>query len=240
MKEKEQAAMPDWEQWRAFIQQQAPALGLTVTGDQTRCFAVHARELADWNRKFNLTAITDPTETAVKHFLDSLAPSRFIPDGAGLLDVGTGAGFPGIPLKIVRPSLSLTLIDGTLKKINFVRHVIQSLELDRTAALHARAESLGRDPAFRGAFDVVICRALGPLPDFVRVAAPLIRENGRLIAMKGGRAEEELEQLEKFKLPLGPKKVAVKEAFKIDLHPYTLPASGDQRALIVLTLTAPF
>ena len=237
---KKQAGMPDWEQWREFIQRQATGLGLTVTGDQARCFAVHARELTDWNRKINLTAITDPTETAVKHFLDSLAPARFIPDKASLLDVGTGAGFPGIPLKIVRPSLSLTLIDGTLKKINFVRHVIQSLELDRTAALHARAESLGRDPAFRGAFDVVICRALGPLPDFVRVAAPLLRENGRLIAMKGRRAEEELEQLEKLKLPLGPKKVAVKEAFKIDLHPYTLPASGDQRALIVLTLTAHF
>jgi 16S rRNA (guanine527-N7)-methyltransferase len=232
---RKQMENPDWEKWQELIRQQAAAMGLSITPAQTRLFAVHAAELLRWNAKINLTAITDPAEAAVKHFLDSLAPSLYIPGNSSLLDIGTGGGFPGIPLKVANPSLAVTLVDATLKKINFVRQVIRLLALDNTTAIHSRAELLEKDPAFRQAFDTVICRAFDSLPDFVSIAGRLVRPGGRLIAMKGKQAEAEVSSLNSLELTVNDRQTDVRSLFTIDVHPYALPVLGDQRSLIILT-----
>ncbi len=198
-------------------------------------FAIHADELFRWNRKINLTAITDPTEAAIKHFLDALVPAHQIPDNTSLLDVGTGGGFPGIPLKVIKPSLTVTLVDATLKKINFVRQVIRTMNLDNITAVQDRAESLINDPLFAGRFDTVICRAFDALPGFVSLSHGLIRTNGRLIAMKGPQVETELKQLETLKLNINGRVMTARDRFSIDVYHYTLPVLGDQRSLIILT-----
>lgn len=230
--------MPDGSQWRELIIQQAPELGLSITEEQARLFTVHAGELVRWNQKINLTAITDPIEMAVKHFLDSLVPSPYIPEHAAVLDMGTGGGFPGIPLKIIKPSLTITLIDATLKKINFVRQVIRASGLDRVTALHCRAQALRNDPAFTGRFDTVICRAFDSLDAFITLSHGLVRENGRLIAMKGRQTEDELPQLDDLKLDRGGRRVYARDLFSIDVHRYNLPVTGDHRSLVILSPTA--
>lgn len=225
----------DWEEWQAFIREHAAPLGLSVTPAQARLFAVHAAELLRWNKKINLTAITDPVEIAIKHVLDSLVPSLYIPEGATLLDIGTGGGFPGIPLKAALPSLSVTLIDATLKKITFVRQVIRMLALEKITAIHGRAESLIKDLAFGQAFDTVICRAFDSLAAFVAMSHGLIRPGGRLIAMKGKHADDEISGLNDLALSINGSAVKAPELFSIDVREYTLPVLGDQRSLIILT-----
>jgi 16S rRNA (guanine527-N7)-methyltransferase len=227
--------VPDWDEWRGFIIRHAPELGLSVSELQARRFGIHAEELLRWNKKINLTAITAPLDIAAKHFLDALAPAPYIPDHSALLDMGTGGGFPGLPLKVLKPSLCLTLVDATLKKINFVNQVIRSAGLDNARAVHCRAESLNKDPRFAAGFDTVICRAFDTLADFVRLARGLIRQDGRLIAMKGRQIDDELEQLEKLALDPDDRRITFEQLFSIDVHHYTLPVLGDRRSLVIMT-----
>ena len=140
------------QEWTAMLSEGAARMGLTVRPAQAAQFATHARLLLEWNRKINLTAITDPTQVAVKHYLDAIAPLDHIPPGGRLLDIGTGGGFPGIPLKVMRPDQPMTLIDGVRKKVNFVKHVIRALRLNRIEALHTRASEKRRSAqhGFRG------------------------------------------------------------------------------------------
>ncbi|MEW6079820.1 MAG: 16S rRNA (guanine(527)-N(7))-methyltransferase RsmG [Thermodesulfobacteriota bacterium] len=227
--------VPDWDEWQAFILEQAAVMGLPVTAAQTRRFALHAGELLRWNAKINLTAITDPIEMAVKHFLDSLAPSTYIPHATALLDIGTGGGFPGIPLAAFIPSLAVSLLDATLKKVTFVRQVIRQLDLTNATVFHGRAETLSNEPAFRQAFDTVICRAFDSLPAFVSLSHGLVRPGGRLIAMKGKHAGSEIAGLNDLALSMDGKSVKAADLFSIDIHEYALPVLGDRRALIILT-----
>src|SRR4030042_3426638 len=127
--------------WKQFLIRGAAERGISIERLQVDQFAVHASELMAWNRKMNLTAITDPVEVAVKHYLDSIAAYRLISESSRILDVGTGGGFPGIPLKILIPELHLTLIDSTLKKIHFLKHIIRTLKLRQTEAIQARVET---------------------------------------------------------------------------------------------------
>ena len=227
--------IPDWDQWRNFIIRHAPELGLSVSEEQSHRFAAHAGELLRWNKKINLTAITAPLDTAVKHFLDALVPALYIPEDSTLLDMGTGGGFPGLPLKIIKPSLSVTLVDATLKKINFVNQVIRAIGLDNIRAVHARAEALVKDPQFAGGFDTIICRAFDALDEFVLLSHGLIRENGRLIAMKGRQVDDELSQLAELKLNRDGRMKTVEDCFTIDIRHYTLPVLGDRRSLVIMT-----
>jgi len=176
---------PGVTKWQRLIVSGADVMGIDVQPEHTRQFAVHARELETWNRKINLTAITDPVAVAVKHFLDALAPAPLIPPGAFLLDIGSGAGFPGIPLKVLIPSLSVMLIDASRKKVNFQRHVIRTLGLKDIEARHIRAEDMGRMADFVHGFDVIVSRALTALDTFVSMATPLLKKGGLLIALKG-------------------------------------------------------
>jgi 16S rRNA (guanine527-N7)-methyltransferase len=176
-----------------MLQDGSLKMGGCVTDVELDQLTRHASELVRWNRKTNLTAITAPEEIAVKHVLDSMAPLPHIPLTARLLDIGSGGGFPGVVLKIMRPGLSVTLIDASRKKASFLSHVIRTLGLKDATALHTRAEALAAASQYRHGFDVIVCRALSGLDAFVTMALPLLAPEGLLIALKGKREEAEAE-----------------------------------------------
>jgi 16S rRNA (guanine527-N7)-methyltransferase len=142
-----------------------------------------------WNERVNLTAITDPAEAAKKHFADSLTALPFIPEGARCIDVGTGAGFPGIPLMIARPDIQMTLLDSLNKRVRFLEAVSQELGLN-ARCLHARAEDAGRDKAQRESYDIALSRAVAPLPVLLELTVPFLKIGGTGIAYKTDAAEE--------------------------------------------------
>jgi 16S rRNA (guanine527-N7)-methyltransferase len=219
------------QEWQNLIREGAALLfdscALRVSDFQTEQFAVHAAEMLKWNRKTNLTAITEPFEIAVKHFLDSIAPAPLIPPGSKVLDIGSGAGFPGIPLKILLPSLSVTTIDASRKKVNFQKHVIRTLKSKDSdfigiESLHIRAEDLAKDPAFANTFDVIVCRALSSLDMFVSLATPLLAKQGMMIALKGKTDASEIEAAEKC-------------GVSATVKSYKLPYLDAERMIVVLT-----
>lgn len=170
-------------------------MGLTFTDEQMELFAKYDDFLIDYNTKINLTRIIDPREVAVKHFGDSLTllTQDVLPQGASIADVGTGAGFPGIPLAISRPDLQITLMDSLRKRIEFLRELIQALGITNVTLVWGRAEELGQNPQYRNRFDIVIARAVAPLRVLVELCLPLTKTNGVFLAMKGPKAEEEVE-----------------------------------------------
>ena len=145
--------------------------------------------LADWNTRVNLTAITEPEDVAKKHFLDSLAAAPYLKANAAVADVGTGAGFPGLPLLILRPDLKLTLIDSLQKRLVFLEAVLKELKLS-AELVHARAEDAGQNPKYREKFDVALTRAVSGLPVLCELTLPLVKVGGVSIAYKGDSAEE--------------------------------------------------
>lgn len=160
--------------------------GFDVTVGQYEKFSLYAKMLVEWNEKINLTGITDPRGIAVKHLLDSLLPLKNveIPQGASLIDVGTGAGFPGLPIKIYRPDIKLTLLDSLNKRVNFLAEVCK--ETGATAeCIHARAEECGRNEKYREKFDFAAARAVAALPVLAEYCLPFIKVGGTFIAMKG-------------------------------------------------------
>lgn len=174
-------------------------LGYPLHEFQLQQFQKYYEALLEWNEKFNLTSITSYEEVQTKHFLDSLGGWPILMEevkpaasqSLTLVDVGSGAGFPGIPLKILVPSLQLTLIDGTGKKIEFLRSVVQSLALKGVNFIQGRAEELGREGDYRSAYDVVTARAVAPLSTLVEYLLPFVRINGHALIYKGANAAEE-------------------------------------------------
>lgn len=224
----------DSAQWRQVIRSGAADLGVQVEDRHLEQFAIHATALQQWSRRINLTAITDPAIMATKHFVDSLAPVAHIPETASLLDIGSGGGFPGLPLKVLMPSVTLTLVDASRKKAHFQAHVIRRLGAGGGAeALHLRAEAMAQQAAFLGAFDVVISRAMTALDRFVDLASPLLAENGRIIAMKGRTLVEDL---------AGPDSEQPEAVFLANRFPgfaatvnhYVLPPDAAARTLVIL------
>jgi 16S rRNA (guanine527-N7)-methyltransferase len=212
-------------EWQNYIIDGAQRLGIEIDAGMTTQFSIHAAELIKWNRKLNLTAITDPKDLAVKHFLDSLAPSQFIPDNARMLDIGSGAGFPGIPLKILNPSLKVMLIDGTRKKVNFLKHALRSLELENIEARQIRAEKLSEDPAYLNVFDVIISRALSSLKPFVKMALPLLAKDGTIMAMKGEVNQRELDAVNSD---------GSEERCYLEVKNYKLPSIKAARSIVII------
>lgn len=172
----------------------ARLFGIQLTAPQLALMQRHAAELADWNQRVNLTGITEPEQVRVRHFLDSLSVAAHIPlrEGMRLIDVGTGAGFPGVPLHILCPGIQVTLLDATAKKLRFLDHLIEVLGLSGVSTLHARAEQAGQMPAQRGVYDLVLARSVARMPALAEFLLPLARVGGQCVAMKGGGALEEL------------------------------------------------
>jgi 16S rRNA (guanine527-N7)-methyltransferase len=149
--------------------------------------------LTEWNEKINLTAITEEDEVAVKHFLDSLkAAEGIIEDGVSVIDVGTGAGFPGLPVKIANPDIKLTLVDSLNKRINFLNEVISSLSLDGVRTIHSRAEELGQNKDHREKYDLCVSRAVANLTTLCELCLPFVKVGGSFVSLKGPKAEEEV------------------------------------------------
>ncbi len=199
-------------------------LGIAVGRDQAGLLARHVELLLQWNRRVNLTAIVDPREVAVKHVLDAIAPMAHIPETGRLLDMGTGGGFPGVPLKIMRPGQAMLLIDSVRKKINFVKHVIRELGLINVEARQIRAEDLGRDEQ-HPRFDVIVCRALTNLHQIVAWAHPLLAPGGRIVSYRGPEKPSDGESA-----PF----LCDGVEYIPDRHPYRLPYLGDSRTVVVL------
>ena len=180
----------------------------------------------------NLTAISDPAEIAVKHYLDALTLKRVLPecDGLHLIDVGAGAGFPGLPMAIAFPQLQTTLMDSTAKKLRFIDHAAESLGLHKVRTLHARAEDAGRDRFHRQAYDIVVARAVARLPVLVEYCLPLCKLGGQVIAMKGASAFDETNAAAKAIDAFGGELFAIEEI--------RLPTLDHPRYLIVIDKVA--
>jgi len=178
-----------------LLKQGARDLGVELSRSQIEQFELFADMLLEWNRKFNLTRITEPEEIVTKHFLDSLTclQGTEIKPGAKMIDVGTGPGMPGIPMKIARPDTALVLLDSVRKKLLFLQEVVQRLRLSDVQILHARAEDAGRDRSYRGRYDIVLARALGKLPQVVELCLPFATLGGTVLAMRGPEPESDLD-----------------------------------------------
>jgi 16S rRNA (guanine527-N7)-methyltransferase len=220
--------------WSDFLIDQAKAIEIDLDHTQNRLFSAHAIELIKWNQKINITTITDPIAVASNHFLDSLVPARLIPPEAAMLDIGSGGGFPGIPLKVLLPKLSVTLIDASRKKVSFLKHVIRTLKLDNIEALHIRAEELAIQPSYINRFDVIISRALSSLDFFVRLALPLLADGGVIIALKGEVDKAELDDLRYNVLEKMNTAGSVDRQFTISLERYRLPRLDSERSIITV------
>ena len=223
--------------WSNFLIDQAKAIEIDLDHTQNRLFSAHAIELIKWTRKINITTITDPIEVASNHFLDSLVPAQFIPPEAAMLDIGSGGGFPGIPLKVLLPKLSVTLIDASRKKISFLKHVIRTLGLNNIEALHMRAEDLAVHPSYINRFDVVISRALSSLEIFVRLALPLLACGGVIIALKGEVDKVELDDLRYNVLEKINAGGSVDRPFTISMERYSLPLLNSERSIITVNFS---
>jgi 16S rRNA (guanine527-N7)-methyltransferase len=169
--------------------------GIKLTPKQVSQFTAYENELLEWNERMNLTAIRDPEMIRIKHFLDSLTPLPELRDPlpTSLIDIGTGAGFPGIPLKIVLPSLKLTLVESIGKKADFCRHIVDMLGLENVRVVTARAEDIGQDPVYREKYDWAVARAVAAMPILAEYLLPLVRMGGAILAQKGESAPAEVQ-----------------------------------------------
>ncbi len=222
---------------RDLLSRCAAPYGVAVTDDVYTRLDTYARLLVEWNEKMNLTAITDPVGIAVKHFADSLTVAPLLPSGAfSLIDVGTGAGFPGVPLALLREDCRLTLLDSLNKRLAFLETVCRALDLPVTL-IHARAEEGGRKPELREQFDVATARAVAALPTLCEYCLPFVRVGGKFLALKGPDGDREQQAAGKAVATLGGKFVVAQTL--------TLPQSPEEgvepmtRRLVEIVKIAP-
>lgn len=195
---------------------------------QMQQFADYARLLVQWNEKMNLTAITDEKEIYLKHFYDSITLGFYedFSSNKTICDIGAGAGFPSIPLKIVFPELEVTIVDSLNKRITFLKELVNQLGLEAVSLYHDRAETFGQTPEFRGAFDYVTARAVARLNVLSELCIPLVKKEGYFIALKASKSEEELNEAKPAIALLGGK-VQEERSFE-------LPITQDERHIIVI------
>jgi len=201
-------------------------LGVSLAAGQLAQFSRFGEMLIAWNEKVNLTAITEPQEVVVKHFLDSLTLTKFLLPGP-LIDVGTGAGFPGLPLKIALPELPVVLVDALGKRLEFIKEVVAELGLEGVEIVHARAEDLGRSATYRERFANVASRAVARLPVLLEYILPLARVDGVCLAAKGSQAEEEVREASKALQVLGGK---IRE-----IAQFRLSEAAEHRVVVVIS-----
>jgi 16S rRNA (guanine527-N7)-methyltransferase len=199
---------------------------IDLSPDQIDQFDQYADRLIEWNARFNLTSIVDPGEIVIKHFLDSLSAARLIPRAAKLIDVGAGAGFPGIPIMIARPELSLTLLEATKKKCDFLEAMIDELKLQNVNVVNARAEDAAHDVAYREQYDVAIARAVAEMPTLSEYLLPFVKIGGLAIAMKSNDTQQETDRAEAAIKTLGGQLQQI--------VPVIIPGLNEERYLVVI------
>lgn len=176
-----------------LLKEQALKFNIELTDEMIKQFMKYKSLLKEWNEKINLTAITEDREIIIKHFVDSLTIAKYIPENAYMIDVGTGAGFPGIPIKIFRKDVKIVLLDSLNKRLNFLNEVVKELGLEGIETVHGRAEDVGNDPKYREKFDVSTARAVANMATLSELCTPFIKVGGKFICMKAN-ADEELEK----------------------------------------------
>ena len=182
------------QEFKAKLKEEAMQFGIELLEKEQDNFYNYMKLLLDWNEKINLTAITEPKEVITKHFVDSLSITQYINEIDRILDIGTGAGFPGIPLKIVLEKNEITLLDSLNKRINFLNEVIEKLELKNIQAIHGRAEEFNKIDGNRESYDIVVSRAVAKLNVLLEYMLPFVKLNGRCICMKSADIDEELKE----------------------------------------------
>lgn len=187
------------------LKQKLNEFNIEISDNQLEKFDKYMKLLLEWNEKINLTAIIEPDEVKIKHFLDSLTVLKYINDEDKVIDIGTGAGFPGIPLKIMKPDAKITLLDSLNKRINFLNLVIEELELKNIEAIHGRAEEFARNKLYREKYDVAVSRAVANLSTLTEYMLPFVKVGGRCICMKGANLKEELDKAKNAIQELGGK-----------------------------------
>lgn len=203
-------------------------LNIAIGDEELNKFILYKELLKEWNKKINITAITDDEEIDVKHFLDSITPlsTKLFDKKIKLVDIGTGGGFPGIPLKILRNDIELLLLDSLNKRIRFLTEVIDKLDLENVEAVHGRAEDFGKNPKYREKFDIVTSRAVASLNILSEYCLPFVKLGGYFIAMKGSEVDEEIKEAEKALKILG--------GSIENIEFVTLPNSNIEHSLIII------
>jgi len=201
-------------------------LNIDLTEEQLNSFYKYMNLLIEKNKVMNLTGITDPKDIVLKHFIDSLTVLKYVQDGSFLIDVGTGAGFPGLPLKIANASIEVTLLDSLNKRINFLNEVVNENNLGNITTIHGRAEDFGQNQKYRENFDVVVSRAVAPLNILLEYMLPFVKMGGKCICMKGSNCEEEIENAKKAIKVLGGEIEKIEE--------FTLPNSDNNRTILII------
>ena len=214
------------EEFKKVLYEKTKQIGIELTEEQLEKFYLYMNILLEWNEKINLTAITNEEEIILKHFVDSLTINKYIEDSKSLIDVGTGAGFPGIPIKILRQDLKITLLDSLNKRINFLNEVIEKLELKNIECIHGRAEEFGKNKNYREKYDISTSRAVANMSTLSEYLIPFVKIGGKVLAMKGDKAEEELEEAKKAIKLLGGKVE--------NIDNFYLPNSDIKRSIIII------
>lgn len=216
----------DKEDFCKELYNQANKLDIELTQIQLYQFYLYMEQLLEWNEKINLTAITEPNDIILKHFIDSITINKHIEKGYSLIDVGTGAGFPGIPLKILNKDLNVTLLDSLNKRIKFLDNLKEMLDIKDINCLHSRAEEISKNKDYRECFDIVTSRAVARLNTLVEYMIPLVKIGGKCICMKGSVIQEEIEESKKAIEVLGGK-IEVIEKFQ-------LPGTDIERNIVII------
>jgi len=210
---------------RRILEEGAREIGAPLTGTQVGEFALYLGELVKWNKKLNLTSLKTETEIVIKHFLDSLTPLAHIGMGSFVMDLGSGAGLPGIPMKIARPDLRIILLEARGRRVAFLNNVIRALKLKNARAIQQRADSEGFRDVMGGHLDVVVARAFGETGEVLELGAPYLKPGGSMIVMKGPRWVEEKHPRS---YQCGTDRLIRKQVAELEL-----PALGDRRALLI-------
>lgn len=242
--------------WTELLIEGITAFNLEISQQQVQQIILHASELSEWNKKINLTAITDPFEICVKHMIDSLALLKFIKKNQQLLDMGSGGGFPGIPLKIMAPAIPMILIDASRKKVGFLKHVIRTLDLKNIHALHCRAESFPRHKSTglsqknmplapkeqkiienrENGFGVVVSRAFSSLDKIIQLSLPLIENRARILALKGRINKEEIGKARQVLENTWGDGIKHSTGYSMRIERYRLPHMGADRSIVQIDI----
>jgi 16S rRNA (guanine527-N7)-methyltransferase len=221
VKERNYNYLSDQNAFDSLLKTGAEELDIVLSDGQLKLFALYWRELQEWNRVTNITAINSLKDTIIKHFLDSLSVIENLPGSGHLADIGSGGGFPGVPIAIVRPDMRVILIEAARKKANFLRQVVRVLGLKSAEVYHGRAEAL----ATAGRFNCIVSRAFSSMETFLKISAPLLTEEGIIIAMKGKSIEQELREAEQ--------EIRAARLVIAEQRHFLLPFHGGTRTIVV-------
>ncbi len=211
------------EKWLETVKNGCSKFNIEVSEKELALLQKYSVELLKWNRKTNLTSIKDPFEVAVKHIIDSAYPAKIIDGAKKIIDLGSGGGFPVIPLKILKPEISFVMVESSRKKVTFLKHIIRTLNLKNIEAVNIRCEELTKNDDYIKVFDFAISRAFTELGRFINLSKPFVSDNGKILAMKGRVIEEEIVEIKKLNL-------------QYSIDKYELPYISDKRSQIIISL----